>query len=252
MALSSPLSGRTTHAAVSPGCEFPQGGARPSTGGPAARTMRCDASPRGRRRTEDGGPDQAGPRGRAPRGGRRPRRRVGPRPRGGRAVRRRSSWTAACPDIDGITVMRLLRAKGIATPVLLLTALGSVDDRVAGLDAGADDYLAKPFAFSELLARIRALGRRPAPAGGEPDGGRRPRPRRAAPRRPGRRTDRGPVGPRVRAARATSSVMRARSSRGSRSWTRSGARSRTSTPTSWTCTCPTCAGSWASWTARIA
>ena len=69
------------------------------------------------------------------------------------------------PDIDGITVMRLLRAKGIATPVLLLTALGSVDDRVTGLDAGADDYLAKPFAFSELLARIRALGRRPAPAG---------------------------------------------------------------------------------------
>ncbi|HEY5437237.1 MAG TPA: response regulator transcription factor [Candidatus Limnocylindrales bacterium] len=69
------------------------------------------------------------------------------------------------PDIDGITVMRLLRAKGIATPVLLLTALGSVDDRVAGLDAGADDYLAKPFAFSELLARIRALGRRPAPVG---------------------------------------------------------------------------------------
>ena len=68
------------------------------------------------------------------------------------------------PDVDGITVMRLLRAKGVATPVLLLTALGSVDDRVAGLDAGADDYLAKPFAFSELLARIRALGRRPAPA----------------------------------------------------------------------------------------
>lgn len=69
------------------------------------------------------------------------------------------------PDIDGVTVMRLLRAKGIAAPVLMLTALGSVEDRVAGLDAGADDYLAKPFAFSELLARIRALGRRPAPAG---------------------------------------------------------------------------------------
>jgi len=66
------------------------------------------------------------------------------------------------PDIDGITVLRLLRAKGIETPVLLLTALGSVDDRVAGLDSGADDYLAKPFAFSELLARIRALARRPA------------------------------------------------------------------------------------------
>jgi len=68
------------------------------------------------------------------------------------------------PDIDGVTVMRLLKAKGVTSPVLLLTALGSVDDRVAGLDAGADDYLAKPFAFSELLARIRALGRRPAPA----------------------------------------------------------------------------------------
>ncbi len=69
------------------------------------------------------------------------------------------------PDIDGFTVLRLLRAKSIETPVLMLTALGTVDDRVAGLDAGADDYLAKPFAFSELLARIRALGRRPPPAG---------------------------------------------------------------------------------------
>ena len=67
------------------------------------------------------------------------------------------------PDIDGVTVLRLLRAKGVTAPVLMLTALGSVDDRVAGLDAGADDYLTKPFAFSELLARIRALARRPAP-----------------------------------------------------------------------------------------
>ncbi|MBI3748083.1 MAG: response regulator transcription factor [Chloroflexi bacterium] len=67
------------------------------------------------------------------------------------------------PDLDGIAVLRLLRAKGTSTPVLMLTALGSVDDRVGGLDAGADDYLAKPFAFSELLARVRALGRR-APA----------------------------------------------------------------------------------------
>ena len=68
------------------------------------------------------------------------------------------------PDIDGVTVLRLLRAKGVAAPVLMLTALGAVDDRVAGLDAGADDYLAKPFAFAELLARVRALGRRPGPA----------------------------------------------------------------------------------------
>ena len=66
------------------------------------------------------------------------------------------------PDIDGLSVLRLLRSKGVRTPVLLLTALGSVEERIAGLDAGADDYLPKPFAFGELVARIRALGRRPA------------------------------------------------------------------------------------------
>jgi len=65
------------------------------------------------------------------------------------------------PDLDGAEVLQLLRSRGDRTPVLILTALGSVDQRVAGLDAGADDYLAKPFAFSELLARLRALGRRP-------------------------------------------------------------------------------------------
>ncbi len=64
------------------------------------------------------------------------------------------------PDVDGVTILRLLRSKGLKTPVLMLTALGSVEDRVGGLDAGADDYLPKPFAFSELVARIRALGRR--------------------------------------------------------------------------------------------
>jgi DNA-binding response OmpR family regulator len=68
------------------------------------------------------------------------------------------------PDLDGTEVLQLLRARGDRTPVLMLTALGSVDQRVAGLDAGADDYLAKPFAFSELLARLRALGRRPVGA----------------------------------------------------------------------------------------
>jgi DNA-binding response OmpR family regulator len=68
------------------------------------------------------------------------------------------------PDVDGLTVLRLLRQKGVTTPVLLLTALGSVEERVAGLDAGADDYLPKPFSFAELVARIRALGRRPAGA----------------------------------------------------------------------------------------
>ena len=66
------------------------------------------------------------------------------------------------PDLEGLELLRLLRSRGIATPALMLTALGGVDERVAGLDAGADDYLGKPFAFSELLARVRALGRRPA------------------------------------------------------------------------------------------
>ena len=64
------------------------------------------------------------------------------------------------PGIDGIEVCRLLRANRIDTPVLLLTALDAVEDRVRGLDAGADDYLPKPFAFQELLARLRALSRR--------------------------------------------------------------------------------------------
>lgn len=64
------------------------------------------------------------------------------------------------PGHDGIEVLRTLRARGWATPVLILTARGGVDDRVRGLDSGADDYLVKPFAFPELHARIRALSRR--------------------------------------------------------------------------------------------
>ncbi len=64
------------------------------------------------------------------------------------------------PEMDGVTVCQSLRRGRKDTPVLLLTALDGVDDRVRGLDAGADDYLTKPFAFQELLARIRALGRR--------------------------------------------------------------------------------------------
>ncbi|MHB9093289.1 MAG: heavy metal response regulator transcription factor [Eubacteriales bacterium] len=64
------------------------------------------------------------------------------------------------PGMDGITMCKTLRARGIDTPVLMLTAKDSVDDKVEGLDAGADDYLVKPFAFKELLARLRALTRR--------------------------------------------------------------------------------------------
>ena len=66
------------------------------------------------------------------------------------------------PDIDGIAVMQRLRESGIATPVLIISALGEIDDRVRGLRAGGDDYLVKPFAFAELLARVEALARRSA------------------------------------------------------------------------------------------
>jgi two-component system OmpR family response regulator len=65
------------------------------------------------------------------------------------------------PRLDGLTLLRALREAGVRTPVLCLTARGTVGDRVRGLDAGADDYLPKPFAFEELLARLRALLRRP-------------------------------------------------------------------------------------------
>ena len=65
------------------------------------------------------------------------------------------------PGLDGLNVVKSLRAAGRDTPVLFLTALGGVEDRVLGLNAGGDDYLVKPFAFSELVARVAALGRRP-------------------------------------------------------------------------------------------
>ena len=67
------------------------------------------------------------------------------------------------PEMDGLSILRTLRAARVRTPVLLLTAVQGIDDRVEGLDAGADDYLVKPFAFVELHARINALARRPPP-----------------------------------------------------------------------------------------
>jgi two-component system OmpR family response regulator len=66
------------------------------------------------------------------------------------------------PDIDGLDVIRHLRSDGIVTPALIISALGEIDDRVRGLRAGGDDYLVKPFAFAELLARVEALARRSA------------------------------------------------------------------------------------------
>ena len=67
------------------------------------------------------------------------------------------------PQIDGLAILRTVRAAKVKTPVLLLTAMGGIDDRVEGLEAGGDDYLVKPFAFAELLARVAALARRPPP-----------------------------------------------------------------------------------------
>ena len=67
------------------------------------------------------------------------------------------------PQIDGVAILRTLRAAGVKTPVLLLTSMGGIDDRVEGLEAGGDDYLVKPFAMAELLARVNALARRPPP-----------------------------------------------------------------------------------------
>jgi two-component system, OmpR family, response regulator len=72
------------------------------------------------------------------------------------------------PGVDGLTIVRSVRQADIKTPVLILSALGQVDDRVTGLRDGGDDYLVKPFAFSELIARLEALMRRQAPeSGGE-------------------------------------------------------------------------------------
>jgi two-component system OmpR family response regulator len=71
------------------------------------------------------------------------------------------------PGLDGLAVVKTIRGAGIKTPVLFLTALDGVDDRVEGLEAGGDDYLVKPFAFAELMARINALARRPALAEGD-------------------------------------------------------------------------------------
>jgi two-component system response regulator MprA len=77
----------------------------------------------------------------------------------------------AMPGLDGLAVCRRLRDKGVPTPILMLTARDAVPDRVAGLEAGADDYLVKPFAVQELVARLRALTRRASTLGAHPPAG---------------------------------------------------------------------------------
>jgi two-component system OmpR family response regulator len=91
----------------------------------------------------------------------------------GLAAARRSGYELAIidrmlPGLDGLSLVKSLRQDSSHTPVLILSNLGGLDDRVEGLNAGADDYLAKPFAFSELLARVNALLRRPAISQHEP------------------------------------------------------------------------------------
>ena len=71
------------------------------------------------------------------------------------------------PELDGLSLVKAMRAAGSATPALFLTSLSGIDDRVEGLEAGGDDYLVKPFAFTELMARVTALARRPT-LGAEP------------------------------------------------------------------------------------
>ncbi|SMF77741.1 two-component system, OmpR family, response regulator [Tistlia consotensis] len=68
------------------------------------------------------------------------------------------------PSLDGLGLVKTIRGAGVKAPVLFLTTLGGIDDRVEGLEAGGDDYLVKPFAFAELLARVNALARRPPPS----------------------------------------------------------------------------------------
>ena len=75
--------------------------------------------------------------------------------------------TECCQGLDGLGLVKTLRGAGVKTPALFLTAIADVNDRVEGLEAGGDDYLTKPFAFSELLARLHALGPAAAAINGE-------------------------------------------------------------------------------------
>ena len=143
------------------------------------------------------------------------------------------------PGIDGLAVTRRLRAKGLRVPILLLTARDAVHERVAGLDAGADDYLVKPFDADELSARVRALLRRNAPVSRRGAGLRRPgAARTASPAAAASTSSSRPARP---SCCGCSCATRAASSPASSRWKRSGTRRRR--PTRSTATSPTCAAS---------
>ena len=128
----------------------------------------------------------------------------------------------AMPALDGLAVCRRLRSKGLPTPILMLTARDAVPDRVAGLEAGADDYLVKPFAVQELIARLRALTRRGGDAHAAPLRSYADLTLDVAARRAmrGRPTD--------RADRAGGRPARAAAAREPVAWSRASARSRRS------------------------
>ena len=147
------------------------------------------------------------------------------------------------PRLSGIEVCRRLRADGNGVPVLMLTARSAVPERIEGLDAGADDYLVKPFSLGELQARLRALSRRELPARPEVIEAGRPDPRLRRPRRPGQRRAGRADRHRVRAARVPDAQLGRRSSRATSCARRYGARASSRRPTSSTSTSTTCAAS---------
>ena len=141
------------------------------------------------------------------------------------------------PHVDGLEVARRLRTAGVKTPILMVTARVEISDRVAGLDAGADDYLVKPFALPELLARLRALLRRTiARRGGRDAARRRPRPRSGDAHRHARRGRRRAHEDGVRAARAADVERRDWCCRAARSTSACGTTTSVRRPTRSRCT----------------
>ncbi len=144
------------------------------------------------------------------------------------------------PGIDGFETCRRLRADGVWAPVLMLTARDSVEDRVSGLDTGADDYLTKPFSFAELLARLRALGRRGPGGAAHRAAGRRPLSGPGRPPRGPRATPRWTSRPRSSPSSRPSCATRGGCSTGCSCWSTRGTTTTRTARTWWTCTSVIC------------